>query len=597
MSKIVQVVELRYKRCNLRFGIGTCTATGAPKCFQTYATCRAKDVFNQSGGLSWYFHRHGDPVPPTAALPFPNFPYPPSIPILQTVRSEPTRLNIGAVREGESPFGLRGTISVTLDDFEFRNQFGDFYADERTVKGSLGRLLLAWLGEAVPQGEMYLYTGTDADAALTDMTIRRYDVVSITPPSGGSWTITAIDPLARAERKKAQFPPATDLRLQSDISATQTAISVSGLESDVSTAMGNDGFFYGRLGSEIVRYTGYTGADGVWALSGVTRAALGTQASNHSIDDGMQRVGHYERALYWQMVYDLLTNHTTIPASLIPYTLDGDNPTWEKEGFGYLSTLRGTGTFAEPRAVSEICAEAMRDGMLSIWWDEREQQIRMLANRQPTETPIELTERNAIVSSAIKRTPDDRRTRVTIYYDRRDPTESITEGRNYRQQRIRIDLEAEGANYADGTVRNLIWYSPLLRTDLNALLVQASFLIRYRETPRYLELILSEKDSEIDVGDVLLVTSYDALDTLGNPATEAWQVIEWEETEPGFAYRVVCQSFILFERPAFILPDEVSAGVPWPDFAAATDAQKENACYMTENDGTMPDGSTGYVIQ
>jgi hypothetical protein len=589
MSQPVQVVELRYKRCSLRYGVGACTAPIAEdtvKCFNTYATCQARDVYNQSGGLSWYFHRHGDPVPPTAAAAGVNFPYPPSIPILQTVRSEPTRINLGAAREGESPFGLRGTISVSLSDFEFRNQFGDFHADEREVKGSLGRLLLAWLGEAVPQVELYLYTGTGEDAALTDMTIRRYDVVSITPPSGGSWTITAIDPLARAERKKAQFPPATDLRLQSDIDATTTAISVSGLESDVSTAMGNDGFFYGRLGSEIIRYTDYTGAAGIWALSGVTRAALGTQASNHSVDDGMQRVGHYERALYWQMVYDLLTNHTTIPADLIPYD---DN--WVSEGNGYLSTLRGTGTFSEPRAVAEICAEAMRDGMFSIWWDERQQEIRMLANRQPTEIPVSLTERNAIVSSAIKRTPDDRRTRVTIYYDRRDPTESITEGRNYRQQRIRIDLEAEGANYADGTVRNLIWYSPLIRTDLNAILVQAAFLIRYRETPRYLELTLAEKDSGIGVGDVLFVTSYDVLDTLGNPVTEPWQVIEWEETEPGFAYRILAQSFILFERPAFIMENNA------PTFEGADDDEKVRACFMATDEGVMPDGSTAYVIQ
>lgn len=585
MSKTVQVLELRQKRCDLRFGVGTCTATGTPKCFQTYNTCGAKDVFNLDGELRWYFTRPGDPAPLTAGLPSADEWYGPAIPILRTVRTEPTRLNLGAVREGESPFGLRGTVSVTLDDFEFRNQFGDFYASERTVQGSIGRLLLAWLGEAVPQLEMYLYTGKEGDS-LAAMTVRRYDVTNISPPSGGSWSISGLDPLARAERKKAQFPPATDLRLQADINASTTTISVSGLETDVNKAMGNDGLFYGRLGSEIISYTGYTGSAGVWSLSGVVRGALGTTADEHSVDDGLQRVGHYDSILYWQMVYDLLSNHTTIPTSLIPYATD-----WTDEGEAYLSTLFGTGTFSEPRPVSEVCAEAMRDGMFSIWWDERAQEIKLLANRQPTETPIELNERNAIVSSAIKRTPDDRRTRVTIYYDRRDPTESLTESRNYRQQRIRIDAEAEGDFYADGTVRNLIWYSPLLRTDLNAILVQASFLQRYRETPRYMELQLAEKDATIAVGDVVSVTSYDEIDTLGNPVTEPWQVIEWEELEPGFSYRILVQSFILFERPSFIMENTA------PDFATATDAQKLNACYITENDGTMPDGSVGYVIQ
>lgn len=585
MTKLVRVVELRYKRCDLRFGISPCPAVGDVKCFNTYATCQAKLSYNPGGGLSWYFHKQGDPVPPTAALPAENFPYPPSIPILRSIRAEATRINLGAVRENESPFGLRGEVTVELSDFEFRNQFGDFYADEREVRGSLGKLLLAWLGEAVPQVELYVYTGTDADAALTDMTVKRYDVTNISPPSGGTWSITGIDPLARAERKKAQFPPATDLRIQSDIDATTTEISVSGLESDVSKAMGNDGFFYGRLGSEIIRYTGYTGADGVWALTGVTRAALNTQASNHSVDDGMQRCGHYENILYWEMVYDLLTNHTTIPSELIPLE------DWQAEGRSWLSTLKGTGTVTQPRPVAEICAEAMRDGMFSIWWDERAQNIPMLALRQPVKPPVTLTERNAIVSSAIKRSPDERRTRVTIYYQRRDPTESLEEGRNYRQQRIRIDPEAEGPNFADGTVRNLIWYSPFLRTDLNAILVQASFLLRYRDTPEYLELALAYKDSNLRVGDVIFVESFDTLDTLGNPLKKPWQIIEWEETEPGFAYRILCQSFILFERPAFIMANNA------PTFAAATDEEKENACFLAGADDLMPDGSVAYVIQ
>ena len=584
MTKTVQILELRQKRCDLRFGVGTCTATGTPKCFQTYETCGAKGVFNLDGQLSWFFHRHGDPVPTTASASA-DIIAGPSIPILRTVRTNPTRINLGAVREGESPFGLRGTISVTLDDFEFRNQFGDFYASERTVQGSIGRLLLAWLGEAVPQLEIYLYTGEEGQA-LAAMTVRRYDVTNISPPSGDTWTISGMDPLAKAERKKAQFPPATDLRLQSDIDATTTTISVGGLETDVSTAMGNDGLFYGRLGSEIIRYTGYRGSAGVWSLTGVVRGALGTTADEHSVDDGLQRVGHYDDILYWQMVNDLLTNHTTIPASLIPYATD-----WTSEGNSWLSTLAGTGTFTVPRAVSEVCAEAMRDGMFSIWWDERAQEIKMLANRQPDAVVDTLTERNAIVSSAIKRTPDDRRTRVTIYYDRRDPTESLTETRNYRQQRIRIDAEAEGSFFADETVRNLVWYSPLRRTDLNAILVQASFLQRYRTTPEYIELTVAYKDADLNVGDVVYVTSYDVLDTLGNPTTQPWQIIEWEETDPGFSYRVLAQSFVLYERPGFIMENSA------PDFATATDAEKENACYITENTGLMPDGTTGYVIQ
>lgn len=584
MTQIVQILELRQTRCAERFGTSPCTATGTPKCFQTYNTCEDQANYNPTGQLSWYFTRPGDPRVITADQPSSNEVHGPAIPILQTVSSRPTRLNLGAVRENESPFGLRGTISATLQDFEFRNQFGDFYASERTVRGSIGRLILAWLGEAVPQLQMYLYTGRKGDA-LADMTVQRYDVTNISPPSGGVWTIEGMDLLARASRKKAEFPRATDLRLQQALGETDTVISVSGLESDVSDAFGNDGYFYGRFGSEIIRYTGYSGSDGVWMLTGVVRGQLGTSTESHAVDAGFQRVGHYRSIQYWQLVYDLLTNHTTIPADVIPYADE-----WTNEGNTYLSSLAGTGTFSEPRPVEEICAEAMRDGMFSLWWDERAQKVKIKALRQPIETPREITERGGIVSSAIKRTPDDRRTRVTIYYNRQNPAVSLTDSTNYATQRIRIDAEAESESYADGTVRNLVWYSALMRTDTNALLVQASFLQRYRQTPQYIELTLADKDGDLGIGDVVQVTSYDVLDTLGNPVTDSWQIIEWEEADPGFAYRVLCQSFALFDRPAYIMPDSA------PTFAAASGAEKVNACFMSDGD-LMPDGSAPYLIQ
>ena len=585
MSELVQVLEIRQKRCAKRFGVGDCSATGTPKCLQTYATCGDKEAFDLDGVLHWYFARPGDPAPNTVDLPTANEWHAPVIPILRTVKTQAARMNPGAARENESPFGMRGTISVSLEDFEFRNQFGDFYASEREIKGSLGRLLLAWIGEAVPQLEMYLYTGRRGQA-LADMTKRQYFVTNIEPPNGVTWKITGIDPLDRASRKKAQFPRATDLRLQDDISDTETAITVAGLEADVSDAFGNDGFFYGRIGTEVVRYTGYSGAEGVWTLEGVTRGALGTGATDHDAEDGMQRAGHYESIRYFDLAYDLLANHTTIPVDLIPYA-----DQWLDEGSTYLATLRGTGTFVEPRSVETVCADAMRDGMFSMWWSDRNQEIRIKALRQPNETPVLLNERSNIVSSSIARMPDDRRTRVTIFYDRGDPTKSLTDKTNYATPRIRLDGEAEGANYADGTVRNLTWYSPLMRRDANAMILQSSFLQRYRETPVYLELTLADKDSTIDIGDVVQVTSYDVIDILGQPVTNSWEVIEWEEMDPGFEYRILCQSFVLLERPWFIAPDDA------PDYSDATPDQLIKTMYICNDDETMPDGSAGWVIQ
>ena len=586
MTRPVQILELRQARCDLRFGVGTCTATGSPKCFQTFHTCGARDVYNTDGQLSWYFTRPGDPAPRTADLPSADEWHGPTIPILRTVKTNPARLNIGAARESEGPYGLRGEVSIALDDFEFRNQFGDFYASERTVRGSLGRLLLAWLGEAVPQLEMFLYTGVEGDA-LADMTARQYDVTNMDPPSNGQWTISGRDPLDRAGRKKATFPRATDITLATAINSSTTTIDVIGVEADISDAFGNTGATrYIRFGDEIVSYTGYTGTEPDWTLSGVIRGALATVADSHSVDAGGQRVGHYLDSPYWQAAYDVLLNHTTLTSDLFDYATG-----WTYEGTTYLSTMIGTGTWTSPTPVEDVTGEMMRDGMFSLWWDERSQLIKMLANRQPTSTPQEITERSNIVASAIQRTPGDRLTRVTINYGRGNPTLSIDEPGNYENVRARIDGTAELPSYADGSIRDQLIYSRMIRSDFNSILVGVLLLQRYVETPQYIDLTLAYKDADVQIGDVLNVTSYDVIDTLGNPLAKPWQVIEWEEVEPGAKYRVLGQSYTLFNRPSFIMANDA------PDFATATDAEKINACFITENDGTMPDGSVGYVLQ
>ena len=585
MTRTVQILELRQKRCTLRFGVGACEATGSPKCFQTFETCGFRSAFNRDGELRWYFTRPGDPAPRTAAAPDANKIYGPALPILRTVSTNPTRINIGAVRENESPFGMRGEISVSLEDVEFRNQFGDFYASERTVRGSLGRLLLAWLGEAVPQLEMLLYSGKQGQA-LDEMVVRRYDVINMEPPSGGTWTIEGMDPLARASRKKANFPRATDIRLAAAIDDATTTIAVIGAEADVSDQMGNEFLVrYIRFGSEIVRYTGYSGSAGNWTLSGVTRGALGTVADSHDADDTGQRCGHFQNVRYYEAAYHVLGQHTTLDLDMIDYA------GWVFEGGRYLSTLRGTGTYIEPGPAENVLSELMRDGLFYIWWDERAQLVKMIAMRQPNEAPRELTERSNFASARITRKPNQRMTRVTIYYDRGDPTENLEQPANYATMRQRKSGDAELPEYADGTIRDNLHYSRLIRADYNSVLVGASLLQRYIKTPEYIELEIAEKDASVSIGDVVAVTSYEKIDTLGQPVREFWQVIEWEEIEPGFRYRIVGQSFVLFPRASFIMENDA------PDFASATDAQKLNACYITENDGTMPDGSVGYVLQ
>jgi hypothetical protein len=79
---------------------------------------------------------------------------------------------------------------------------------------------------------------------------------------------------------------------------------------------------------------------------------------------------------------------------------------------------------------------------------------------------------------------------------------------------------------------------------------------------------------------------------LGQPLVTSWEVIQGpKEIDVGLVYEYMAQSFVLFPRPGFIMSNDA------PVFSVATDAQKINACYISQNDGTMPDGTPAYVIQ
>ncbi len=583
MNRTVQILRLEQPRCSQRFGVSPCTATGATECMNTFATCGDQSNYDTDGSLVWYFSRPDDPIYLTANRPDPNEWHGPCIPILGDVSMSPTQVNIGAVRDNEVPLGIRGTIKITLQDLTWKNSFGDFYG--RDIQASFSRLLLVWLGEAAPQLTLTLFSGFEGQT-LDEMTARRFDVDVIQPPQNGTWLIEGIDPLGRISRRKAKFPRETELTLQSDVSASQTSnIRLAGAVDDLTDSFGNTAEHYVRLGDEVLSYTGQTDeGDGVYLLSGVIRGTIGTVADSHAADDPAQRVGYFEAMPYYQAARYILSDHTTLTDDLLA--------DWEAEGQTYLSLFYATGATVDPTDVWEVVANLMRDGMFTIFWDEVLQEVDMAAMRQPAGAVRTLTDRSSIVKAVWETFPDQRMTRVLHMYDMRDPTGDTDKIANFKGRRQRISGKAESAEYADGTIRSVNYYSRHMRDPFNAFLLHATLMQRYEESPEYLKLTVTQKDSDLRIGDVVDVQHSEVFDLIGNEITESWQLIRQpEETKPGELYTLLLQSFTRFFRPAFIAADDA------PDFASATGDELLNTCYITENDGTMPDGSEGWVIQ
>lgn len=587
----VQIVEIEQPRCVNRFGTSPCTATGTPKCYQTYWTCGDTGNYDGTGSIKWLFCRPQDQLRLTYEEADADNITTNCCPMLRSVSTTSSRINVGASRSGESPLGTRASVTISMQDAPWDDHVGDFYTADRTPPAQLAGFWSLWAvrNPLYPNIKIRVYEGYKGQA-LADMQVRLYDLENVSgPDASGKVTIKGRDPLDKARGKKAKFPKTSQIDLAADIDNSTQDVPVTCLEEELTADYGNTGSTkYIAIGDEIIRYIGYTGTEPDFTLSEVRRAQLGSAASDHSADDAVQRVGRYENMRLYHIAEDLLDNHTEVDSAYV-----NTSGQWDNEGQSYLSTIRATATIPEPEAVDELLGELCRDGLFSIWWDERLQRIPLLAVRPPSETPEVWSDSSNILSGSYSRAvkPDDRMTRVSIFFRPRDPFESLDEIQNYENRRIRIDGEVELTESSGGEILENTIYSRWLQTFGNALLVGASQLLRYRLPPQYITVSVDAKDRGVAIGDVIDLETRNQIDTEGNRLQTRWQVIEAEETVPGEKVRCVLQSYQFVGKFAIIMANDA------PVYADATAEERLSGCWIAENTGLMPDGTDGYLLQ
>jgi hypothetical protein len=584
------IVELEQPRCGLRFGVGVCTATGTPKCYQTWGSCPVKSKYDPTGSIRWRFVQNRPGIFPFGDFTDVENPATNGIPVDGlSVSTGRGTLNVAGVLEGKGPFGIRSTVSVSMRDFAWGDSVGDFYLGERSNLPT--RLFWAcWVARNAFFGGMYLrvydgYVGDD----LAAMRQRLYVLDSIDgPDASGLVTLSAYDPIALAINAKSKFPEEMDVKLVDNIDAVQTTIRVVTNEPPKLTkAYGNDTVYHMRIGSEILSYTGVSlVAVGVYDLTGCVRARLDTAAAPGSIDGACQRVGRYVDTPTWEIGYDLMTAHTPLPASFV------DHAQWATEGDTYLPTLRSTVTIAQPTLVDDLMGEVCQQGMFYVWWDEHQQTIPMLAVRPPRGAVVTLSGDANILAGSVehKRDPASLITRVFLYYSPRSVLNYSKTPADYRIASGRIEAEPEHPNAA-GAPRPFSIFARFVNTESHAVQVINRILSRYKEVPRFLSLRISGKDRLITVGDVSDVITREIIDVEGRFLSTRWQVIAWEALKSGEVYLLDLQTY-----------DYVGLFAEWmadgaPDWVDATTEQRAMGAWWADDDGLMPDGSPGYQWQ
>src|SRR5690606_4524884 len=102
-----------------------------PLCFQTWGTCGDQDHINTLGSIRWMFCKPGAAIMPLYERDGEHI-QTNALPLLDSVSTASSEINVGAQRSGVSPLGVGSGGSITLADRPFDDHVGDFYRDLRT---------------------------------------------------------------------------------------------------------------------------------------------------------------------------------------------------------------------------------------------------------------------------------------------------------------------------------------------------------------------------------------------------------------------------------------------------------------------------------
>ena len=574
----LQIVEIQQDLCALTYGVAPCQAalgvTGTAKCYNTLRTCQDRENFDPQAPLVLRF------VKPLQALPK----WLNAIPSVQSISTEPTELNIGGGSKDRGPLGNRAVARVTFQDHAHSDNLVDPYLAERDfdpMKRSTFWSKWRARNPFYQNRVLVIYDGY-LGQALAEMSKRTYLIDRITgPDSGGRVQITAKDVLKLADDDRAQAPELSPGELAADVDAAVTGF-------DVVRAVEADYPESGtlRIGDEVMTYTGRSETAGVVTFTGVARGTDGTDAEPHSAEDRVQLCLRYTDEPVWRVAHDLLITFGRVPAGFI------DLAAWDAEGQFWLSQFNVTALITEPTGVNKLLGELSEQALFYIWWDERASLIQLRAVKPEVDAVPSITDRDNIVegSIGISEDPKQRVSQVWVFWGLRDPTRRLNDEGNYKQIRIAADLEAEAdREYGEKRIRKV--FARWIDKQATAFNLAVRLLNRYRDTPAFLSLKLDAKDRALWTGDPAQVTTRLRVDELGNEVAEIWQVISAEESVAGEVATYKLQKSEFGEGRFFFIQANDA-----PSFAEASEEQKRRGGWISRADGTMPDGSEGYVL-
>lgn len=576
----ITILEIDYDFCSRVYGSAPCTAAlggrNVRKCFNAIKTCQDEDNFEQQTLTLRFFSGVGDA--PKGATYFP---------ALGSVSTTSSTVNIAGNNPRLGAFGRRAKVTASLQDFTYHDRLMDRYQAER-VSGAaqldaqgydptdvgtfFTRLKSRWpyySGKPMRVIEGYLLNG-----AITQATTRHYVIKELVgPDDSGRVRIEGEDILALAD--KAQTPLPSKGVLSEDVTTAATSLTLT------PEGIGPEYPASGRavIGSEVVDYTR---ADDVITLT--ARALGGTELRSHSAGDTFQEVLSLQDMRIDDALALLLTQDTTIDPAFLPLA------DWEAEITRWLPSLGVDVDITKPNAVSDLVSELAVLG-ISVWWDDVAQEIRLKANRPVDGDVIHDFDDSNIISLRQEARDDERLTEVAFFSVQDDVTKSRKDEENYNVVQLTVDADAKRPErYGDTKIRKI--FCRMLNSGAQSAIsvISLRLLNRFNDAPNRVTFQVDARHDNVALTDVVRLRSRMITDETGQPVERLFQVTQRRVVEAGNKIEFVCDEYDFEGNFAFITPND------YPNYAAASEAQKDGGAFFSDGTNRFADGREPYVF-
>jgi hypothetical protein len=489
--------------------------------------------------------------------------------------------------------GFFGQASISLVDFVDDDRLEDPHYDDASRSAVnhqagtyFGKLVARtggyWSGRTVRIIEGWIESGVYNSA---NSITRTYFVRDVQGPVDGKFNMTVAGPLQLLNLDQKQAPAASRAKLLIDIDSTRGYLNFTDVEDPDNDLPGSgDPDMYCRIGDEIVKLSLSVGS---WTM---TRGQYSTAEDDHTEGDSIQPCLAYTDEPITDILQDLLETQAGVSSSYL------DLAGWAVEQDKWLRLYELSGIISEPTKVMDVVQELLEISACLLWWDDLAGKVRLKALRPALATDHTVNDADHLLGPVrTSRRMEDRVSSLDVLMVMINGAAKIDETQSYK---IRVVGDSIGAGeYEHKSAKIQQMATRWLDRTQTAIAVRASF-----QTAKQLSdgrvtyaFEIAAKDAWLELGDIVDIESRDIIDTEGEVVTQRAMIVKREIAAMGSKYRYTAERFVFSGRFAYVTDSSVGS-LPFPTYEDATADQRDPGWFLSDTDGTLPNGDPPYLL-